>query len=61
MNSLYRQAYVTSVGFTKFITGIHYLIELLAFEHVVEPFDIESLQPYISSKELLMILSSKSL
>ncbi|MBS3972920.1 MAG: hypothetical protein KGZ84_07885 [Erysipelotrichia bacterium] len=61
MNSLYRQAYVTSVGFTKFITGIHYLIELLAFEHVVEPFDIESLQPHISSKELIMILTSKSL
>jgi predicted transcriptional regulator len=61
MNSLYRQAYVTSVGFTKFITGIHYLIELLAFEHVVEPFDIESLQPYVPNKELLMILTSKSL
>lgn len=61
MNSLYRQAYVTSVGFTKFITGIHYLIELLAFEHLVEPFDIESLRSYVSSKELIMILTSKSL
>lgn len=61
MNSLYKQAYLTSIGFTKFITGIHYLIELLAFNHVIEPFDIESLQPYVPNKELLMILTSKSL
>lgn len=61
MNSLYKQSYLSSIGFTKFITGIHYLIELLAFQHVIEPFSLDSLQPYISSKELLMILSSKSL
>ena len=61
MNSLYKQAYLTSIGFTKFITGIHYLIELLAFNHVVEPFDIESLKPVIENKEITMILTSKSL
>ena len=61
MNSLYKQSYLSSIGFTKFITGIHYLIELLSFQYVIEPFSLESLQPHISSKELLMILSSKSL
>lgn len=61
MNSLYKQSYLSSIGFTKFITGIHYLIELLALQYVIEPFSLESLQPYFSSKELLMILSSKSL
>lgn len=61
MNSLYKQAYLTSIGFTKFITGIHYLIELLAFNHVIEPFDTESLKPVIKSKEITMVLTSKSL
>ena len=61
MNSLYKQSYLSSIGFTKFISGIHYLIELLAFQNVIEPFSLETLQPHISNKELLMILSSKSL